>query len=98
MSCDYSASVVSVGAAWRTLAQAAHRIAAGSVNARREPVPGSEDPISGREVSDSAPSHMQIDLAEELAKVDQSKIEIKANLRVMSLEAELERDTLDILA
>jgi hypothetical protein len=99
MSYDYSCSLEGVRAAWRTLDRAAHRIAAGSVGAQHVPPPGvGKDPLSGGEDVDTSPAIMRVDLAGELWAVGQAKIEVKANLKVMSVERELERDTLDILA
>ncbi len=97
MSYDYSSSIEGMGAAWRSLERAAHRIAAGSVSARREPTPGAvRDPLQGGVSPDS--DTLKIDIAKELLDVDQARIAIKANTRVVSIESELDHEILDILA
>jgi hypothetical protein len=96
MPIDFSASVQGVRAAWDNLGRIAHRVAAGSVSARHNRPPGvSGDPLAGGE---PASSTMQIDIAGEMAAMSQAKIEAKANLKVMSVLDDLERESLDILA
>lgn len=96
MAIDFSASIQGVRAAWDNLGRTAHRVAAGSVNARHERPPGvSGDLLAGGE---PATSIMQIDIAGEMTALKQSKIEVEANLKVMSVLDDLERESLDILA
>ena len=98
MSFAIGSAVQGVCAAWSTLNQAAHRIAAGSVGAQHVPPPGTgRDPISGKKTENSG-SSMKADLVQELLTVDQAKINAAANMRLISTESDLEQDTLDILA
>jgi hypothetical protein len=97
VSYDLSSSIEGVRSAWRSLEQAAHRIATGSVEARRQPVPGGEiDPLPAGPSGDQ--DTVKIDLAKELLDMDQARIAIKANLRVVSASRELDHEILDILA
>jgi len=96
MPIDFSASVQGVRAAWDSLGRIAHRVAAGSVGARHERPPGvGSDPLTGGE---PASSTMQLDIAGEMTALIQVKTEAKANLKVLSVLDELERESLDILA
>jgi hypothetical protein len=99
MSYDFAASMQGVRAAWDALDRAAHRIAAGSVQARRTPPPGAQkDPVSGRQTSGTGDDTMKLDLAEEMGNLQRAKIGVQVNTRVMAVERDLDRDTLDILA
>jgi hypothetical protein len=98
MAYDYATSVQGVRSAWNTLAQTAHRIAAGSVNARKTPPPGAGNgPITGK-AKEAASTTAKLDLAEEMLNLNLAKIGVQANTRVISVERELDRSTLDILA
>jgi hypothetical protein len=99
MSYDFAASMQGVRAAWDALGQTAHRIANGSVQARRTPPPGvREDPISGRQMSGSGDDTFKLDLAEEMGNLQLAKIGVQANTRVMAVERDLDKDTLDLFA
>ena len=98
MAYDYAASVQGVRSAWDALAQTAHRVVAGSVNARKPAPPGAvSDPVTGKE-KQAESSTARLDLAEEMLNLDRAKISVQANTRVMSVERELDHSTLDILA
>jgi hypothetical protein len=94
----HSNSWQGVQSAWRNLNQSAHKIAAGTVNARRASVPGAAASNPDRGKAKASDDTVKVDIAEELTKARQAKIDASANLRVMETERELERDTLDILA
>ena len=96
MSIDFSASVQGIRTAWGHLDRIAHRVAAGSVNARHDRPPG----VSGDLLADGEPasSTMQVDIAGEMVAMSQAKIEVKANLKVVSVLDDLSRESLDILA
>ena len=99
MGYDYSAAVEGVRSAWRSLEQTAHRIAAGSVHAKHLPPPATgPDPISGNQPVESDSVDFTLDLAGEMLNLNLAEIAVKANTRVMAVEHELDRDTLDILA
>jgi hypothetical protein len=99
MSYDYAASMQGIRSAWRALEQTAHRIAAGSVGARKTPLPGAGvDPITGKKPADSDSSVMKLDIAQAMLDLHLAKIGVQVNTRVMAVEQELDRDTLDILA
>jgi hypothetical protein len=95
----YAISAEGARAACRTLDQAAQDIAAGSVNARRDPAarPGIQS-VSGVKSQEGDSHSGKVDLAGELNKVDQATMDAKANLRVMSVQQQLDHDTLDLLA
>jgi hypothetical protein len=96
MPINFSASVQGVRTAWDNLGRIAHRVAAGSVNARHDRPPGVRgDLLAGGE---PASSIMQLDIAGEMAAMSQAKIEAKASLKVISVLDDLERESLDILA
>lgn len=99
MGYDYAASVEGVRSAWRNLGQTAHRVAAGSVGARHTPPPGAgPDPISGKAPADGDSVVLKLDVAEEMLNLNLAEIGVKANTRVMAVERELDKETLDILA
>jgi len=79
--------------------QTAHRIAAGSVGARKTPPPGDGDePINGNKPAASDSAIMKLDVAQGMVDLQLAKIGVQANTRVIAVEQELDRDTLDILA
>ncbi|MGD0309274.1 MAG: hypothetical protein ABSC02_08285 [Acidobacteriota bacterium] len=92
-------SAEGVRAAYRTLDQAAQDIAAGSVNARRDPAarPGTQS-VSGVKSQEEDSYSGTPDLAAKLYEVDQATVAAKTNLRVLSVERQLDHDTLDLLA
>jgi flagellar basal body rod protein FlgC len=95
----YSISAAGVSAAWNTLNQAAERIATGSVGAQPDQGrAGGSDSVTGDKSQQSASSSAPVDLVTELLKVQQAKIDAEANLQVMSVQQQLDRDTLDLLA
>jgi hypothetical protein len=88
-----SVSAEGLSAACRTLNEAAHRIAAGSVNARRDLTQG-----AGSNSQEIASSSVKVDLLTELLTVKHAKIDAEANLRVMSTQQDLEHEILNLLA
>jgi hypothetical protein len=95
----YSISAEGISAACRTLNEAAQRIAARSVNARRDSTPGAgSNTVSGRNSQEIASSPAKVDLVTELFTVKLAKIDAEANLRVMSTQQDLEHEILNLLA
>jgi hypothetical protein len=84
MSYDYSISLEGIRNAERSFEQTASRIAAGGLPKSNESVP--------------ADSLFLSDYAAELIAIDQAKTALKTNLRVISLQQDLERKTLDLFA
>jgi hypothetical protein len=98
MAYDYAASVQGIRSAWDNLAQTAHRIANGSVSARKTPVPGAGNhPVTGKPAEPGS-EVMKLDLPQEMLHLALAKIGVQANTKVMAVEQELDRTTLDILA
>ncbi len=98
MAYDYAASIQGIRSAWNELAQTAHRIAIGSVNAPKTPPLGAgNDPITGK-AKEAASSTAKLDIAGEMLNLNLAKIGVQVNTRVISVEHELDRSTLDILA
>ncbi len=95
----YAISGEGVRAACRSLDQAAQDIAAGSVNARRDPTAriGTQSGTGVKSQEEDSYSGKP-DLAGEFYKVDQATVAAKTNLRVLSVERQLDHDTLDLLA
>lgn len=95
----YSISAEGLSAACRSLDQAAHRIAAGSVNAQRDLTQGAgSNTVSGSNLQETASSSVKVDLLTELLTVKHAKIDAEANLRVMSTQQDLEHEILNLLA
>ena len=83
MSMDYSISLNGISTAEQNLNQAAHRVATAALPS----------------TSDSYEDTFSLsDVAAEFIAVNQAKTVIKANLKVISAQQELERDTLDLFA
>jgi len=82
MSGSYAISLNGIQAAERSLQQAAHNIATANL-----PVTG--EPLDYLSLSD---------FTAELLAVDLAKAAVKANLKVISAQQELERETLDLFA
>ena len=82
MSGTYAIPLNGIQAAERSFAQAAHKIAVANL-------PSSGEPADYLSLSD---------LAAELIAVEVAKTAVKANLKVISMQQELEREALDLFA
>ena len=92
-------SAEGASAAYRRLDQAAQDIAAGSVNAQRDPAARTGTQSASGVKSQEEDSYSgSPDLAAAIYKVDQAAVAAKTNMRAMSVEQQLDHDTLDIFA
>ena len=99
MSDVYSSAIEGLHNAELMLDRAARNIASGRVADRPARVPGDTVQISqaGQSAASSSP-FSPVDYASELINVQQAAIAAKANLKVLSSQFKLERETLDLFA
>jgi len=98
MSDVYSSSIEGLRNAELMLDRAARTIASGRVADRPSQSPGDTVQISQAGQSASSPPMTPVDYAAELINVRQAKIAATANLKVLSSQFKLERETLDLFA
>lgn len=97
MSYDYSISLNGIQTALRTLEQAAQRIAVGNAFVKQINNDKATSSLN-TDYSDSVSFSGTLDYVRELLAVNQAKIAVKANARFISLQQELERETLNLFA
>jgi hypothetical protein len=99
MSDVYSSAIEGLHNAELMLDRATRNIASGRVADRSAQAPGDTLQISqAGQSAASGSSFTPVDYAAELINVQQAAIEAKANLKVLSSQFKLERETLDLFA